>query len=69
MRNLCINNEGIRPNKVNDLVLKHFFSENDEGGRIFIFIFYCDHTCKCPNICVQECTLSEFKHKGALIVR
>ena len=30
---------GIRPKKVNNMFLGHFFLENDAGGRLFIFVF------------------------------
>ena len=29
----------IRPKKLNNMFLRHFFSEKDAGGRLFIFIF------------------------------
>ena len=30
----------IRPKKVNDMFLRHFFLENDAGGQLFIFYFF-----------------------------
>ena len=27
----------VRPNKINNMFLRHFFLENDAGGRLFIF--------------------------------
>ena len=28
------------PKKINNMFLRHFFLENDAGGRLFIFIFF-----------------------------
>ena len=33
-------NDKIRPKKLNNMFLRHFFSEKDAGGRLFIFIFF-----------------------------
>ena len=30
----------IRPKKINNMFLRHFFLENDAGGRLFIFDFF-----------------------------
>ena len=30
----------VRPKKINNMFLRHFFLENDAGGRLFIFIFF-----------------------------
>ena len=30
----------VRPHKVNYMFLRHFFLENDAGGRLFIFYFF-----------------------------
>ena len=30
----------IRPKKVNNMFLRHFFLENDAGGRLFTFDFF-----------------------------
>ena len=32
-------NYTIRPKKINNMFLRHFFLENDVGGRLFIFYF------------------------------
>ena len=29
----------VRPKKINNMFLRHFFLENDAGGRLFILIF------------------------------
>ena len=34
------NKIALRPQKVNNMFLRHFFLENDAGGRLFIFYFF-----------------------------
>ena len=36
----------IRPQKVNNMFLRHFFLENDAGGRLFIFYFFYKYAIK-----------------------
>ena len=36
----------IRPQKVNYMFLRHFFLENDAGGRLFIFYFFYKYAIK-----------------------
>ena len=33
-------NKYVRPKKINYMFLRHFFLENDAGGRLFIFNFF-----------------------------
>ena len=37
VQELC---EQVRPKKINNMFLRHFFLENDAGGRLFIFDFF-----------------------------
>ena len=51
----------IRPQKVNYMFLRHFFLENDAGGRLFIFYFFLQ-------ICYKTMYPSNFRKNFQLLV-